>query len=133
MIEQPTALIVESDRLTRESLARRLCLAGYSATELCHPRQALAATSERCYDIAVLACELPEIDGLTLMEQLHRRGGVHDCVIITRDETDLDVHAALDRGAFAVLTWSRVPQELTATVNHALEGAKIPHQAVEVA
>ncbi len=123
MFEPPTVLIVEPDRLIRDSLARRLCQAGYSVTELCHPRQALAATSERSYDVVVSARELPEIDGLALMEQLQRRGGAGQCVIITRDESEFDVPTALDRGAFAVLPWSQVPRKLTATVRDAIEAS----------
>ena len=121
MTIQPSVLVVEPDKLIRESFARRLCRAGYSVSELCHPRQAMAATSARSYDVAILANELPEIDGITLMEQLFKHGGIQQCVIITREDSDLDTKLATDRGAFAVLTWSSVPSELESTVERAIE------------
>ena len=121
MTIQPSVLVVEPDKLIRESFARRLCRAGYLVSELCHPRQALAATSARSYDVAILANELPEIDGITLMEQLFKHGGIQQCVIITREDSSLDTKLATDRGAFAVLAWSRVPSELESTVELAIE------------
>jgi DNA-binding NtrC family response regulator len=122
MTMQPSVLVVEEeDKFIRESIAHRLCRAGYSVSQLCHPRQALAATTARCYDVAILANELPELDGVSLMQRLRRRGGIHQFVIITRNDSDLQGKGATDHGAFAVLTWSSLQNELESTVERAVE------------
>ena len=125
MTMQPSVVIVEPDKLIRESLARRLCRAGYSATQFAHPRQALAATASRCYDVAVIAYELPEIDGVSLTESLQRRGGIGGGVIVTQEEVDLGAQRALQRGAFAVIPWCSVASELLPRLESAVESVCI--------
>lgn len=123
MIRQPLVLVVEHDQLIRESIALRLSRAGYLVSELSHPRQALAAATERRYDVAVLASELPEMDAISLMEQLQRRGGIQQFVVVTPDDSAPGATAAIDQGAFAVVAWARVPRELAAVVERAIEAS----------
>jgi DNA-binding response OmpR family regulator len=131
MATQLSVLLVEPDRLIRESLALRLCRAGYSVTELRHPRQALAAAAGRSYDVVVLADEQPEIDGLSLLQTLRRRGSTACCVVITRDTSDTGTQSATDSRVVAVLPWSRVPNELEATIERVLE-ASVPESLVDL-
>ena len=69
----PSLLIVEDDPALRQMLLWELGELGYSVTAAGSCAEARLLRSGRCFDLALLDYQLPDGDGITVMEELHRR------------------------------------------------------------
>ena len=76
-------LIVEDDPEQLDALVRWFILAGYEVTGAHHPSQALEAASLRQFQVALLDANLPEMDGLQLMQRLNLHQDGIQAVILT--------------------------------------------------
>jgi CheY-like chemotaxis protein len=68
----PNVMIVDDTRATRETLARLLRRHGYDATGVASGVEALDALAGRTPDLILLDLDMPEADGLDLLEHLSR-------------------------------------------------------------
>ena len=64
-------LVVEDEAHTRRAIVRALKLLGYQATAACTGKEALAALASVSYDVMLLDLQLPELNGVAVMEQAH--------------------------------------------------------------
>ena len=94
-----TVLIVDDDARCREPVARMLRTDGYDVIRVANGREALAAMEEQSIQLIVLDQLMPEMDGLTFLEELHQ---VHDLTNVPvimvsgmNDESTMERAAAL--------------------------------------
>lgn len=83
------ALLVEDDSTIAEFVARGLREAGFAVDHAADGEAGLAAAAAERYDVAIVDLMLPRRDGLSLIEELRRRG-VMTPVLILSARRDID-------------------------------------------
>lgn len=128
-LEPPLILIVDDTRDTRELLELVLRGAGYRVECAEDGRAGLARAVELRPALVITDMAMPEMDGLELIEQLHREFVVPPRVIAT---SGFDAYAAeaLARGAHVFLCKPYDTRHILGTVADVLSGAAPPPDRV---
>jgi DNA-binding NtrC family response regulator len=90
-----TILIVDDEKNIRQTLARALRLEGYETLEAENGRQALEQLVAGRADLAIVDLQMPEMDGLELLEALRERELAVPALMLT-------AHGTIDRAVRAV-------------------------------
>src|SRR4029077_835535 len=110
------ALIIEDDATIAEFVARGLREAGFAVDHASDGEAGLTAAVEKPYDVAIVDVMLPKRDGLSLIEELRRRGITTPVLILSaRREID-DRVRGLQTGGDDYLTKPFAFAELLARV-----------------
>ena len=110
------ALLVEDDPTIADFVARGLREAGFAVDHAADGEAGLAAALEQPYDVAIVDVMLPKRDGLSLIEELRRRGTTTPVLILSaRREID-DRVRGLQTGGDDYLTKPFAFAELLARV-----------------
>jgi len=97
-------LIVDDEQGIREQLSRWLNLEGYKTEQAANAKDALAKVGENDFNLILLDLKLPDIDGLTVLQQL-QKDYPDICVIVLTGHSKQDSPAkALQAGAFDFFT-----------------------------
>ena len=90
-------LVVDDDRLVRTALLRTLRrLPGLAVTDFADPLEALDHARAHAFHIAILDLQMPEMDGVTLAQELRSLQPWIYLVFMTADQTsELAVRARL--------------------------------------
>jgi DNA-binding NtrC family response regulator len=100
-----TILVVDDEALLRWSLAEVLRRSGHTVIEATSAREALDAISRSSLiDAVLLDYRLPDSADLQLLEQVRRRLPRSPVVLMTAFGTSEMMQAALDLGAYRVLS-----------------------------
>ena len=100
MSEQRKVLIVEDEEIIRQSLREFLTGEKYAVTEAGGVADALSASREHDFDVAICDVQLPDGDGIALLRKLHQMNP-HVCIlIITAYATVENAVEAFKAGAF---------------------------------
>lgn len=101
----PTALVVDDNRQTADSLCQMLALLGVEAAAAYGPRAALLALQQRQADIVFLDLNLPGIDGFEVLAYLRREPRFKDLpvVVITSDDQPETALKARRTGALLLM------------------------------
>jgi Response regulators consisting of a CheY-like receiver domain and a winged-helix DNA-binding domain len=91
-------LIVDDDRSVTELLSALLKKSGYRTIGAKNGKQAVSLASSHCPDLILLALNLPDIDGLAVLQQLRAWCSIPVIVVSARPQ-EVDKIAALDAGA----------------------------------
>lgn len=75
-------LIAEDNALNREVIAMQLDQLGYRADLVDDGRAALKAVSARCYDLILMDCQMPEVDGLEATRRIRAMETEHRVPIL---------------------------------------------------
>src|SRR5206468_1343064 len=75
-------LVVEDDAVQRQSIFELIGNGDVQITAVCAGEEALAALAARHFDCLVLDLVLPDMSGLALIREIHRRHGYHSPPII---------------------------------------------------
>ncbi len=121
MREKARILIVDDDESTCRSMKVIFEAKNYDADIVLSGQEAIAATKKRPYNLAIIDIRLPDIDGITLLEQLSKMNADLGIIMITgyaSMETAVD---ALNKGAAAYITKPLNMDEVLITVNKSLE------------
>ncbi len=114
-------LIVDDDKIIRESLCEFLSLEGYAAEGTESLKQALARLKTQSFPLVIADVHLPDGDGLELLEII-RRDHIHTMVImITGYGTIESAVRAIKQGAYDYLTKPIVDDELRLAVERAIK------------
>ena len=92
-------LLIEDSIRLRSTLGKGLSKAGYAVDTAKDGREGLWFATENEYDVIVLDLMLPEIDGLTLLGELRRRGKATHVLILSARDLVEDRIQGLSRGA----------------------------------
>ena len=112
-------LVVEDDATIATFVARGLREAGFTVDTARDGRSAFATAMSERYDLAIVDLMLPELDGLSLIEQLRARGVTMPVLILTAKRSVDERVEGLQRGGDDYLTKPFAFAELLARV-HAL-------------
>ena len=109
-------LIVEDNKLLRDSLAQGLREAGFSVDSAADGKNGLWLAETGEYDVIVLDLMLPEMDGLTLLSTLREKQKDTHVLILTAKDTVEDRITGLNVGADDYLVKPFSFEELLARV-----------------
>ncbi len=110
------ALIVEDDRTISEFVARGLREAGFAVDEAADGEAGLEMALAQPFDVAILDLMLPRRDGLTVIDELRRRGRTTPVLILSARRSVDDRVRGLQSGGDDYLTKPFAFDELLARV-----------------
>jgi DNA-binding response OmpR family regulator len=116
-------LIVEDDESIATGLALNLRLSGYTATVVPHGHAALEHLASHAPDLILLDINLPELNGLEVMNELRQSGNTTPIIMLSAREDEYDKVAALRLGADDYVTKPFGLAELMARVDAVLRRA----------
>ncbi|HEY2749149.1 MAG TPA: sigma-54 dependent transcriptional regulator [Polyangia bacterium] len=97
-------LVVDDEADLRRMLVLLLKSKGYEATAVASGEQALAELAARSYDVVLSDIRMPKLDGLELMDEIHRRN-LPTTVILMSAFANLETAVeAMKRGAYDYVT-----------------------------
>lgn len=94
--------VVDDDRAVCSSLKFMLEIEGYVARTYETPERFLSAPDLTSCDCAIVDYSLPEMDGLTLVEVLRRRGHSWPAILIASNP-DITTHERADRASIPIV------------------------------
>ena len=109
-------LIVEDDEKIGAFVSNGLREAGYAVDLVANGVEGLAAASSESYSVAVIDLRLPELDGLSLIDRLRRRGSALPVLVLSARRSLDERVKGLARGADDYLTKPFAFSELLARV-----------------
>jgi two-component system response regulator AtoC len=130
----PTVLIVDDDRVVRESLAATLTEAGYRTEMADGVRAARAAVESATFDAVLLDIRLRDGDGLALLAELRRDHGQLPVIMATAYGDSDRTIAAMKGGAFEYVTKPFDLPKLLEAIRRAVHNparARLPEPAGE--
>jgi two-component system OmpR family response regulator len=110
------ALLVEDDATIAEFVERGLREAGFAVDHQSDGEAGLTAAARTAYDVAIVDLMLPRRDGLSLIEELRRRGVATPVLILSARRSVDDRVAGLQKGGDDYLTKPFAFAELLARV-----------------
>ncbi|MBZ5559648.1 MAG: response regulator transcription factor [Acidobacteriia bacterium] len=110
------ALLVEDDITIAEFVARGLREAGFAVDQAADGDAGLTAATAQTYDVAIVDVMLPKRDGLSLIEELRRRGTATPVLILSARRSVDDRVRGLQAGGDDYLTKPFAFAELLARV-----------------
>ncbi|HSI80200.1 MAG TPA: response regulator transcription factor [Solirubrobacterales bacterium] len=116
-------LIVEDDAGMASFLDRGLASRGYATTVVGDGARATAIATDSDFDLVILDLGLPDVDGLTVLRELRRRGERLPVLILTARDDARDKVEGLDAGADDYVTKPFGLEELLARVRVRLRGS----------
>ncbi len=122
--EAPRALIVEDEAAIRHGLVELLRSQGLELDLAADGHEAQIKLSTGRYDLILLDWMLPGVDGLTLLQQLRRRGDLTPVLMLTARGAEADVVAGIDAGADDYVTKPFGIRELVARVRGLLRRSR---------
>ena len=117
----PRVMVVEDQRIMRESLAQVLREAEFEVFAYGRPEQALAAVAAEHPDLIVTDVRMPGMTGLELLEKVKASFPFVEVVVMTAYGTVKDAVAAMKAGAFDYVLKPFEPEELLLVTKKALE------------
>ncbi len=116
-------LIVEDDEILANTLKEGLIEEGYAVDVAYSGDDGLYMAETMPYDVIILDLMLPEVDGLTILERLRKKGIETPVLILTARDSIDDKVKGLDRGADDYITKPFEFSELLARIRALLRRA----------
>lgn len=115
-----TVMVVEDGDLVRETLTRLLRREGFTTVGACDGREALAALEHEKPDVILLDVNMPDMDGMELLEALHANPQLQalPVVMLTARSDTHTIRRAMQLGAKEFLV------KATFSVSEMLESVK---------
>lgn len=101
-----TVLLVEDDKLVRESLARVLGEKGLAVLEASNGKEGLEKALVGGVDLIITDVIMPEVDGLTMLAKLREdtKGKEIPAIILSNDEQAETLNKAMEAGVTTYLS-----------------------------
>jgi two-component system response regulator PhoP len=116
-------LIVEDESLLRQQLGQGLAKQGYAVDVAEDGKIGLYHAIENDFDVAIIDLGLPEIDGISLIQQIRAAGKEYPILILTARGDWQDKVAGLDAGADDYVVKPFQLEEIVARLNALLRRA----------
>ncbi len=118
-------LVVDDDQNLMELVQSKLQAAGYEATTASTGRDALQLVKEGVFDLCIVDLRLADLDGISLMRELHSVNPGMRVIILTGYGSVESAVAAMQEGAYSYLTKPFNTQELLLQISRALENRRL--------
>jgi two-component system response regulator GlrR len=118
-------LVVDDDRNLVELIQMRLEKANYEVVTSIHEEEAAEKVKEQVFDLAIVDLQLVNMDGITLMEELHRILPEMPVIILTAYGSIESAVDAIKRGAYSYLTKPFEHQDLLLQIQKAIENRRL--------
>jgi CheY-like chemotaxis protein len=101
-----TVLIVDDDKMVRQTLADALAAKGFTIELASNGREGLKKATESHVDLVLTDVRMPEMDGLEMVEEIRKddRGKNLPIVILSVDEQTTTINQALQSGVTVYLS-----------------------------
>lgn len=108
-----TVLLVEDDKLVRESLARVLGEKGLAVLEASNGKEGLEKALVGGVDLIITDVIMPEVDGLTMLAKLREdtKGKEIPAIILSNDEQAETLNKAMEAGVTTYLSKASLDAE----------------------
>ncbi|MBN1809634.1 MAG: sigma-54-dependent Fis family transcriptional regulator [Planctomycetes bacterium] len=117
----PRVMVVEDQRIMRDSIRQVLEEAGYKAPGYGRPEEALAAVTVERPDVIITDVRMPGMTGIELLKKVKEILPFVEVVVMTAYGTVKDAVSAMKEGAFDYLLKPFEPEELVLVAQKALE------------
>jgi len=118
-------LVVDDDKNLVELIQMRLEKAGYDVVTSLHEDEAIEKAREQLFDLAIVDLQLINLDGISLMENLHRIIPEMPVIILTAYGSIESAVDAIKRGAYSYLTKPFEHQDLLLQIQKAIENRRL--------
>src|SRR6266403_3366084 len=118
-------LVVDDDQNLMELVQSKLQAAGYEATTASTGRDALQLVKEGVFDLCIIDLRLTDLDGISLMHELHSINPDMRVIILTGYGSVESAVQAMQEGAYSYLTKPFNTQELLLQISRALENRRL--------
>lgn len=118
-------LVVDDDPLICDHLAALYRAAGYEATATSSPAEAVELIAQDSYELGVVDLKMPEMDGITLMEQMRAHAPGLQVIVITGHGSIKGAVEAIRRGASDYITKPVDEDEILLATQQVLEHRKL--------
>ena len=122
MPARPRILLADDHTAFLERVSRFLAVDFDIVAMASDGRQALDLTRRLNPDVVLLDVAMPELDGFQVLQALRQQSPHIKAVFMTMHRDDAFVAAAIEAGAHAYVLKSRISQDLTNAIDHALAG-----------
>lgn len=113
-------LVAEDNRVNLVITQRLLSAAGYSSDSAADGREALSAAEKERYDLILMDCQMPNLDGLEATRLLRRRGFDRPIVALTANAFESDREQCMRAGMDDFIAKPITSERLVATVDDLL-------------
>src|SRR5579884_2813945 len=118
-------LVVDDERLVRWSLRQKCEEWGYQVSKAESGLAALRVAQNESPDLVLLDVRLPDMSGLSVLEQLKKNEDARAVIMITADPQLDDIKAALKLGAYDFVGKPIDFEELLVAIKNALEATRL--------
>ncbi len=118
-------LVVDDDSNLLEVIRMRLETGKYEVVTALKEEDAMASVREQLFDVSVIDLQLSNMDGITLMEDVHRINPEMPVIILTAHGSIESAVEAMQRGAHSYLTKPFEHTELLLQINNAMESKRL--------
>jgi diguanylate cyclase (GGDEF)-like protein/PAS domain S-box-containing protein len=125
-------LVVDDEKLMRESVQELLLLNGFNCTLASNGREALQLLSEQSFDIMLLDLIMPEIDGYQVMQKVQFKYPDLDIIITSGEATFNNASQAMRHGVKAFLDKPYQPNDLVKILSDLIEKKAIKRNLEEI-
>jgi DNA-binding NtrC family response regulator len=125
-------LIVDDESVVRSSLTEWFADEGYASRGVASGREALDALEREEWDLALVDLKMPGMDGVELQRHLRERDPELTVIIMTGFATVETAVQVLKQGAYDYLTKPVDPDELSHTVEKAMENRRQHRENVQL-
>jgi CheY-like chemotaxis protein/HPt (histidine-containing phosphotransfer) domain-containing protein len=129
-------LLAEDNEINQILAAEILKVAGYRCEVVGNGQEAIAALVRKPFDLVLMDCQMPEMDGLEAVRRirlkegegavLSRRGGRLPVVALTANAISGERERCLEAGMDDYLTKPIIPEEMIRTIESALSARAAP-------
>ena len=116
----PKILVVDDDKNLLELLKLRLESENYEVIAVLNEEDAVKETKKQVFDLSIIDLQLPNTDGISLMDEVHSINPEIPVIILTAYGSIESAVEAMKRGAYNYLTKPFDPRELLLQIKNAL-------------
>ncbi len=121
-------LLVEDDIMLNEMITEYLSSTGHAITSAKSGDESLKILNEQRFDLLILDINLPDIDGFTILENMHEQKRMIPTIYISALIDIEDISRAFDLGCYDYLKKPFHLKELTIRINKILKTRIVPQR-----
>lgn len=119
-MSSPKILVVDDDKNLLELLKLRLESENYEVIAVLNEEDAVKETKKQVFDLSIIDLQLPNTDGISLMDEVHSINPEIPVIILTAYGSIESAVEAMKKGAYNYLTKPFDPRELLLQIKNAL-------------